>query len=56
MSRMLGDLVLKLFLSTSLVPAPWIRRVGSGVALATILPLRHGESRIVRRVIGPPSS
>jgi hypothetical protein len=48
MSRMLGDLVLILYLSRSLVPAPRYGELASGVTLATILLLRRSESRIVR--------
>jgi hypothetical protein len=56
MSRMLIDLVITLRLSRSLVSAPRYRELVSNVTLATILLLRRSESRVVRRVMGRPSS
>ena len=56
MSRMLEDLVITLCLSRSLVSAPRYRELVSNVTLATILLLRRSESRVVRRVMGRPSS
>ena len=56
MSRMLKDLVITLCLSRSLVSAPRYRELVPSVTLATILLLRRSESRVVRRVMGRPSS